>query len=113
MSKRTSRAGNAKGGSRGKSEGAEAAACILEVYIQPGASSTEVAGIHGTVPKIRIAAPPVEGAANKALVEFVAKAVGVPKSAVEIVSGLSSRNKRLRITGAALSAVKIALDIQP
>ena len=99
------------GSGRGDQDSGET--CILEVRIQPGASKTEVAGSYGDLPKIPIAAPPVEGAANKALVEFVAKAVGVSKTSVEILSGHSSRNKRLRIAGASLASVKKALDIEP
>ena len=71
----------------------------LEVYIQPMASKSEVARMHDGVIKIRIAAPAVENAANEALVEFVAEALGVSKSSVRIVSGRTSRRKVLAIDG--------------
>jgi uncharacterized protein len=69
----------------------------LEVYIQPRASKSEVAGMHGGVTKIRIAAPAVQNAANLALVAFVADALGIAKRAVRIVSGEASRRKVLEI----------------
>jgi uncharacterized protein len=72
---------------------------LLEVYIQPRASKSEVAGMHDGVIKIRIAAPAVENAANLALVEFVAEVVGVAKRSVRIVSGGASRRKVLEIDG--------------
>jgi uncharacterized protein (TIGR00251 family) len=71
----------------------------LEVYIQPRASKSEVAGMHDGVIKIRIAAPAVENAANEELVEFVAEALGVSKRSVRIISGTSSRRKMLAIDG--------------
>jgi hypothetical protein len=72
----------------------------LEVYIQPGASKSEVAGLHDGVIKIRIAAPAVENAANRALVEFVADELGIAKRCVRVVSGMSGRRKVLEIDGA-------------
>ncbi|MBW4054106.1 MAG: YggU family protein [Proteobacteria bacterium] len=72
---------------------------ILTVYIQPRASKNEICGIQGTELKIRLTSPPVDGAANKLCREFVADFFEVPKSAVEIISGETSRHKRLRITG--------------
>ncbi len=71
----------------------------LEVYIQPRASKTELAGLHGGVVKIRIAAPAVENAANRALIDFVAERLGVAKRCVRIVAGGASRRKVLEIDG--------------
>ncbi len=71
----------------------------LEVYIQPRASKTELAGMHDGVIKIRIAAPAVENAANEALVQFVAHHLGIAKGCVRIVSGHTSRRKVLEIEG--------------
>jgi uncharacterized protein (TIGR00251 family) len=70
---------------------------ILEVYVQPGAKRTEFAGEHGGRVKIRLAAPPVDGKANEALIEFLADHYDVPKRHVTIESGLASRNKRISI----------------
>ena len=72
----------------------------LTLHIQPGAKKTECAGLHGEALKIRLAAPPVDGKANAALIAFLAKACGVSKSAVELLSGDTSRSKRVRVSGA-------------
>ena len=74
-------------------------AWCLAVHVQPGAKQTEFVGLHGDRAKIRVAAAPVDGKANKALVAWVAKALGVPKKHVEIVRGQSGRQKRLTIKG--------------
>lgn len=71
---------------------------LLAIHAQPGAKKTGVAGLHGDSLKIRIAAPPVDGKANTALIAFVARTLGVPKSAVTLVKGESSREKLLRVT---------------
>ena len=69
------------------------------VYIQPRASRTEAAGTHDGALKIRVAAPPVDNAANRALIEFIARALGVAKSRVRIVSGTTGRKKMLEVDG--------------
>ena len=72
----------------------------LTLHIQPGAKKTEVAGQHGDALKIRLAAPPVDGKANAALINFVADRLGLAKSAVSLKSGQTSRRKVLEITAA-------------
>ena len=72
----------------------------LTLHIQPGAKKTEVAGEHGDALKIRLAAPPVAGKANVALIAFVADRLGVAKSAVSLKSGQTSRRKVLEVTAA-------------
>ena len=79
---------------------------ILTLHIQPGAKKTEITGLHGEALKIRLAAPPVDGKANAALIAFLAKACGVSKSAVELVSGDTCRAKRVRVTGADVATVE-------
>ena len=69
----------------------------LEIHVQPGAKESEVAGVYGDALKIRIAAPPVEGQANAALIAFLAEAFGVPKRYVKIIRGESGRRKTVRI----------------
>jgi len=69
----------------------------LDVHLQPGARRTEVTGIHGDAIKIRVRAPPVDGKANEALLEFVAEALQVPRGRCVLISGQASRQKRLRI----------------
>jgi uncharacterized protein len=72
---------------------------ILSVYIQPRASKNQICGIQGEELKIRLTSPPVDGAANKLCREFVADFFDVAKSSVDIISGETSRHKRLRISG--------------
>jgi uncharacterized protein len=81
----------------------------LVVHVVPRARRTEVAGRHGGIVKIRLAAPPVDGAANDELVRFVAACVGVPRSAVTIESGARSRRKTIAVAGVAPSTVAYAL----
>ena len=69
----------------------------LTLHIQPGAKKTEVAGLHGDALKIRLAAPPVDGKANAALIAFVAERLGVARSAVSLKSGQTSRRKVLEV----------------
>lgn len=71
----------------------------LRLRLQPRAKKNAVEGEYGDALKIRLTAPPVEGEANKALVAFVAKLLGVKKSAVTIESGEKSRDKRVRVAG--------------
>ena len=71
----------------------------FDVMVQPRASRTEIAGPHGDAIKVRLAAPPVEGAANKELIAFLAKRLGVPKSAVRIVKGTHGRHKVVEVEG--------------
>jgi hypothetical protein len=82
---------------------------ILDLHIQPGAKKTEVVGRHGDALKIRLAAPPVDGKANAALIAYIAAKVGAGRTAVEVISGQTSRAKRLRVTGIAPADVLEAL----
>jgi hypothetical protein len=77
----------------------------LTLHIQPGAKKTEFAGLHGDALKIRLAAPPVDGKANEALLRFLADALSLPKSAVSLKSGQTSRRKVLEIQGATQEAI--------
>lgn len=72
----------------------------LTLHIQPGAKRTEIAGTHGDALKIRLAAPPVDGKANAALIDFVADRLGLAKAAVSLKSGQTSRRKILEIAAA-------------
>jgi uncharacterized protein len=71
----------------------------FEVRVQPRASRTELAGLHGAALKVRIAAPPVDDAANRALVQFLAECLGVPRRSVRIVAGATGRTKILEVDG--------------
>jgi uncharacterized protein (TIGR00251 family) len=87
------------------------AAISIGVYVQPRASKTELAGLHDGLLRIRLAAPPVDGAANAALAVFIADKLGIAKSRVQIVSGLTGRRKVVRIDGVTAQAVAAALQI--
>ena len=74
-------------------------AVVLRLHVQPGAGRTAVVGRHGGALKVRVAAPPERGRANDACVALVAETLGVAPAQVELVSGPSSRAKRVRVTG--------------
>ena len=73
---------------------------ILEIDVQPGAARSEFAGEHGGRLRLRLAAPPVEGRANAALIAFLAEYFRVPRRNVRIAAGLKSRRKRVVVEGA-------------
>ncbi len=73
----------------------------MSIRIQPRASRNEIVQREGGGLKIRLTAPPVDGAANEALIRFLADTLSVPKSQVELVSGHTSREKVVRISGVA------------
>ena len=81
----------------------EGGALVFAVRVAPRASKTAAAGAHGGALKVRVAAPPVEGAANEELARYLAGALGVPARAVEIVSGHASKSKLVRVAGARAS----------
>lgn len=82
----------------------------IAVRVQPRASRTEIAGPYGEGVKVRLAAPPVEGEANRELVEFLAKALGVPRSSVRIARGERSRSKTVEIEGVDPERLRRALS---
>lgn len=71
----------------------------IKVYVQPRASKTAIVGLHGDAVHIRLAAPPVDNAANEALVELLAARLGIAKRQVRIVAGAKSRRKVVEIDG--------------
>ena len=70
---------------------------VLNLHVQPGASRTEAAGLHGGALKLRVASPPVDGKANATLLAWLADAFAVPLRAVTLVRGETSRQKTVRI----------------
>ena len=84
-------------------------AVVLEVLVQPRASRTRPVGEHGGRLKIQLAAPPVDGEANRALVEFLADTLGVRKGDVSIERGETGRRKTIRVAGVDAAAVRAAL----
>ncbi|MBK6308395.1 MAG: DUF167 domain-containing protein [Gemmatimonadetes bacterium] len=77
----------------------------FSVRVQPRASRSEVAGIQQGALKVRLQAPPVDGAANEALVDFLADSLDVPRRMIRIVSGESSRSKVVEALGVSVAAV--------
>jgi uncharacterized protein (TIGR00251 family) len=83
----------------------------LTVRAQPRASRSEIAGAHGNALKIRLAAPPVDGAANDELLRLLAKVLGIPRSRIEVSRGLSSRSKVILIHGLGPEEVRSRLGL--
>lgn len=83
--------------------------CTLAVRVHPGAKKNDVAGLHAGAVKISLTAPPVDGRANEALIEFVAGLLRIPRARVSLVGGMTSRMKVLRITGKSAAEVQAAL----
>lgn len=79
------------------------------VHVVPRARASEIAGRHGDAIRIRLAAPPVDGAANDELVRFLAERLGVPRSAVTIASGASARRKAVEVAGLTRQTVEARL----
>jgi uncharacterized protein (TIGR00251 family) len=72
---------------------------VFSVHVVPRSRRNEIGGQHGEAIKIRVTAPPVEGAANEALVVLLSRQLGVPKGRIEIVSGSASHNKIVSVSG--------------
>lgn len=87
--------------------------CELAVRVVPRASKAGVAGLRDEAVLVRLAAAPVDGAANAELVHTLARALDVPRRAVSIVSGLAARQKRVRIEGLTRDEVFTRLGLTP
>ncbi len=74
-----------------------AGGATLSLHIQPGAKRSECAGLHGEALKIRLAAPPVDGKANEALLRFLAQRLAIPRQQISLKSGQTSRQKVVEI----------------
>jgi uncharacterized protein (TIGR00251 family) len=83
---------------------------IVDLHVQPRASRNEIVGVQGEELKVGLTSPPVEGEANKLCVEYFAKLLRLPKSAVELVAGEKSRHKRLLIGGATVEEIRRVLE---
>lgn len=69
----------------------------FKIFVQPRSSRNEIKGLHGDALKVRLTAPPVDGAANAMCIKFLAGCFDIPRSNIEVVSGVSSRTKLVRI----------------
>lgn len=83
---------------------------LLKLHVQPGASKTEVAGLHGDALKVRVQAPPVDGKANQALVGFLAEIFQIPKKQVHLLSGETGRQKSFLLEGLSMEQASACLS---
>ena len=81
-------------------------ALIFKVLVVPRASRSEIVGEHNSALRVRLAAPPVDGAANEELVRVIAKAFGVSRRAVEITGGQVSKLKKVRVKGGSFATLR-------
>lgn len=86
-----------------------AAGVRITVHVQPRAAASAIVGLHGGATKIRLAAPPVDNAANEELVRFLAERLGLARRQIRIVGGLTSRRKLVEIEGLDAATVAAAL----
>lgn len=70
---------------------------VFKIFVQPRSSKNMITGVHGDAMKIKLTAPPVDGAANKACIRFLSKCLDIPKSRIEIISGQTNRTKRVLV----------------
>lgn len=89
---------------------ADGGGCVITVHVQPGARRTEIVGEHGEALKIRLAAPPVDGKANEALLSYLAEKLSVNRRTLELRAGATSRRKLVAVELPA-AAVLPLLDI--
>ena len=85
---------------------------IFKVIVQPRGSKNQIIGLQGDALKIRLTAPPVEGAANKMCIEFLAKSLKVRKSDVEIIRGQRSRTKQVLVRSASRKKIESLLKAE-
>lgn len=83
----------------------------LRLLIQPKASKSEIVGPHNGALKIRIQAPPIEGRANEALIEFLSDIFHLPKRSIELLRGETGRTKTVEVTGLSFDKAKVILGI--
>lgn len=100
-------------GDDGRAGGIEATAkgCRILLHVVPRASRTAVAGLHDGRVKLAVAAPPVDGEANNAIVRWLAKTLGVGRAAVVIASGATGKKKAVEVEGIGVEEAKAALGM--
>lgn len=87
-----------------------AGAVTFQVKVHPRAKKDALTGIHGDALKLSLTAPPVEGRANEAVIDFFAQVLRLPRSSITIAAGQTSRNKIVRITGITADALRQRLE---
>ena len=80
---------------------------IVAVHAQPGAKRSEISGLHGERLKVRIAAPPLEGRANEALIDFLAQRLGLSRSKLRVLKGLQGRTKLVEIADTEIDPTRL------
>lgn len=79
---------------------------VLSLHCQPGAKASRIVGLHGERLKLQLHAPPLENRANDALVAWLADQLGVPRKQIELLTGHTSRQKRVLVRGATVEQVE-------
>ncbi len=82
----------------------------IDILVQPRASRIRIGPLHGDRLKVAVTSPPVDGAANAAVVALFAKALRLPKSAIEVVHGATSKRKTLRLIGTTRAAIEAVIS---
>lgn len=82
----------------------------IKIKLLPRSSRSEIIGIENNILKVKVTSPPVDGEANKALIQLLAKSLGISKGRVEIVAGKSSKLKTIRIYGLSEKDITLLLD---
>ena len=78
----------------------------IDILVQPRASRAKIGPVHDGRLKVAVTSPPVDGEANAAVIELLAKTLGVARSAIEVIAGASSRRKIVRIAGVTRAAIE-------
>lgn len=82
----------------------------FSVHVQPRASRTEIAGEHGQALKVRLHSPPVDGAANDELIDFLSEKLGISRRAVRIIGGQTSRAKTVEVDGVSIESIRALIE---
>lgn len=85
----------------------------LQLHVQPGASRTGIAGLHGDALKVRVAAPPALGRANRELLDYLAELLGVARARIALVKGESGRRKTVTVQGIDFETARELLGLEP
>lgn len=80
---------------------------VIQLHIVPNAKKSEIVGIHGAALKIKISSPPVDGKANEEIIRFFSSLFGIPKNHVELLSGATSKSKRILLHGVSQNLIQL------
>ena|SRR2546427_11988567 len=88
------------------------AGAVLALKVQPRASQTEIGQVEGAELKVKVTAPPVDSAANEAVLRLLSETLGCPRSALELLRGRTSRHKQILVRGLSPDLVKQRLKLE-